>query len=179
MAGLTTGATRRNARRPSPQKVEGNPNHPASLGAASAFAQASILGLYDPDRAREVRQNGQKSSWQDFRGLRADAIRRRRRGPYAFSASKSHRLRSRLSKRTHCKRFSNARWIEYEPLAHDEAMAGAALAFGQPLHTHYNFEKADVVLSLDSDFLGLDSTNIAGTRALLPPPQNQPAPKRR
>ncbi len=147
-----------------PTKVEGNPNHPASLGAASAFTQASILGLYDPDRAREVRQNGQKSSWQDFATFAQTQFGGDGAGLRFLSAQvtspsleavKAHALQ----------RFPNAGWIEYEPLARDEAMAGAALAFGQPVHTHYNFEKADVVLSLDSDFLGLDSTNIAATRA--------------
>jgi molybdopterin-containing oxidoreductase family iron-sulfur binding subunit len=49
-----------------PTKLEGNPDHPASLGATDAFAQASILTLYDPDRAKEVTHEGEASSWEDF-----------------------------------------------------------------------------------------------------------------
>ena len=54
-------------------------------------------------------------------------------------------------------KFPKAKWIEYDSISFDNARAGAELAFGQALEAHYNFEKADVILALDSDFLGLDS----------------------
>src|SRR6185369_11814605 len=49
-----------------PTKIEGNPEHPASLGATDALTQASILGLYDPDRAQTLNYRGQLRSWNDF-----------------------------------------------------------------------------------------------------------------
>src|SRR5438552_12855068 len=49
-----------------PIKVEGNPDHPASLGATDVFAQASMLTLYDPERAQTVTQSGQISTWDGF-----------------------------------------------------------------------------------------------------------------
>src|SRR5262245_27376347 len=49
-----------------PTKIEGHPEHPASLGAASAWAQASLLGLYDPHRARGVVRRRSPSTWEQF-----------------------------------------------------------------------------------------------------------------
>src|SRR5260370_41030533 len=49
-----------------PTKIEGNPDHPASLGATDVFGQASILGLYDPDRSQVVRHLGEISTWSEF-----------------------------------------------------------------------------------------------------------------
>src|SRR5687768_12181251 len=49
-----------------PTKIEGNPNHPSTLGASSARVQASVLGLYDPDRSQAVRLRGESKAWSDF-----------------------------------------------------------------------------------------------------------------
>ena len=49
-----------------PTKIEGNPDHPASLGAATVLAQASVLGVYDPDRSKMVLEGGKESSWDKF-----------------------------------------------------------------------------------------------------------------
>jgi MoCo/4Fe-4S cofactor protein with predicted Tat translocation signal len=46
-----------------PTKVEGNPEHPASKGGTSAFAQASVLNLYDPDRSQSITNRGQTRTW--------------------------------------------------------------------------------------------------------------------
>src|SRR5213080_3518940 len=51
-----------------PTKIEGNPDHPSSLGASDAFMQASLLGLYDPDRSQVVRHLGEIATWSDFLG---------------------------------------------------------------------------------------------------------------
>ena len=146
-----------------PTKVEGNPNHPTSLGAASALAQSSVLSLYDPDRARRVRRDRQPSSWQDFAAFAQGHFAHDGEGlrflseqiaSPSFDAVKAHAL----------KRFPKAKWVEYEPVSMDETMAGAVLAFGQPVRTQLHFDKADVILSLDADFLGLDGANLAWIR---------------
>ena len=71
-----------------PIKIEGNPSHPMSwtvkekLGSADAFAQASILEMYDPHRSR-VRQEAilrraLNRAWAEIRGIRQGAFRHRR-----------------------------------------------------------------------------------------------------
>ncbi len=144
-----------------PTKIEGNRNHPYSLGAASAFAQASLLGLYDPDRMQRVLRHGQPSSWKDFEdyarelaGKLGDGAGLRilagRLGSPSLEAVKTHLLG----------KFPSARWVEFDSVNDAEALRGTALAFGRPLQAHYRFDKARVVVSLDSDFLLLDSPTI-------------------
>ncbi len=146
-----------------PTKIEGNPEHPFSRGVASAFHQASILGLYDPDRARAVLHRGEASSWDEFERFAAtrfansgDGVRfliQVENSP-SFDAVRAHALA----------RFPNAKWIEYEPVSADEALSGAELAFGTTVQPVWHFDRASVVLSLDADFLGLDSPSITYTR---------------
>src|SRR5580658_2277905 len=139
-----------------PTKIEGNDRHPASLGGTDIFAQASILGMYDPDRSQSVMSLGDQRSWQSF----VTAIR----GP--LSAQKSLQgagiriLTPTISSptvadqmRNFLKIYPQAKWHVYEPINRDNVFEGAKLAFGQPVETRYDFEKADVILSLDADFL--------------------------
>jgi MoCo/4Fe-4S cofactor protein with predicted Tat translocation signal len=139
-----------------PTKIEGNNLHPASLGGTDIFTQASILGLYDPDRSQTVNSLGDVRSWQHF----LDAIR----GP--LSAQKnlqgagiriltptisSPTLADQL--RNFLKSYPQAKWHVWEPVNRDNVLEGAKLAFGQPVETRYDFSKADVIVSLDADFL--------------------------
>ena len=139
-----------------PTKIEGNDLHPASQGGTDIFTQASLLSLYDPDRSQTVTSMGDVRSWQAFLG----AIR----GPLSVQRSlqgagirilttsiTSPTLADQL--RSFQKLYPQAKWHVYEPVNRDNVLEGAKMAFGQPVETRYDFSKADVIVSLDADFL--------------------------
>lgn len=137
-----------------PIKIEGNPQHPGSLGATDSFAQASILGMYDPDRSQQVIFRGTASNWQNFMREARTAIDQNR----ADGGAGVRFLTETVTSPTLIAQFRqiaselpNSRWIQYEPVNEDNAMAGARMAFGSPVHTIYKFDEADRVLSLDAD----------------------------
>ncbi|MGA7697675.1 MAG: TAT-variant-translocated molybdopterin oxidoreductase [Candidatus Sulfotelmatobacter sp.] len=139
-----------------PTKIEGNDKHPASLGGTDIFAQAHVLGLYDPDRSQSVVSMGDQRSWQSFltalhgplsaqKALQGAGIRILT--PTISSPTLADQLRNFL------KIYPQAKWHVYEPVNRDNVLEGAKLAFGEPVETRYDFEKADVIVSLDADFL--------------------------
>src|SRR5579872_3721986 len=139
-----------------PTKIEGNDKHPASLGGTDIFAQASILGMYDPDRSQSVISMGDQRSWQSF----ITAIRGPLNAQKALQGAGIRILTPTISSptladqlRNFLKIYPQAKWHVYEPINRDNVLEGAKLAFGQPVETRYDFEKADVILSLDADFL--------------------------
>jgi molybdopterin-containing oxidoreductase family iron-sulfur binding subunit len=150
-----------------PTKIEGNPNHPASLGATDAFAQASILGLYDPDRAQVVRRVDEILSWEAFSAaldvaMKAQAERGGAGLRILTQTVSSPTLAGQIAAVQ--QKFPGARWHQYEPLARDNALAGARLAFGDDVNTVYRFDKADVVVSLDADFLSCGGAHVRYAR---------------
>jgi MoCo/4Fe-4S cofactor protein with predicted Tat translocation signal len=139
-----------------PTKVEGNDQHPASLGGTDIFAQASLLGLYDPDRSQTVMSMGDVRSWQAF----LSAIRGPLSAQKALQGAGIRILTPTISSptladqlRNFLKVYPQAKWHVYEPVNRDNVLEGAKLAFGQPVETRYDFSKADVIVSLDADFL--------------------------
>ena len=139
-----------------PTKIEGNPEHPASLGGTDVFTQASILGMYDPDRSQTITYLGDARSWSDFsqalrgllnvqKGLQGAGIR------ILTQTISSPTLADQL--RALMKIYPQAKWHVYEPVNRDNVLAGAQMAFGQPVETQYRLENADVIVSLDADFL--------------------------
>jgi MoCo/4Fe-4S cofactor protein with predicted Tat translocation signal len=139
-----------------PTKIEGNPAHPASLGATDIFMQASILGLYDPDRSQVLTRRGVVSTWETFdeemrpvleaqRALEGSGLR------FLTETVTSPTLASQFQA-LHS-RFPRATWHQFEPVSRDAAREGARLAFGSYLNTYYRIDAADVIVSLDSDFL--------------------------
>ncbi len=150
-----------------PTKIEGNPKHPSSLGATSTYAQAAVLGLYDPDRSRAVLDRGRPSSWEEFEKFVKEHFDAARVGDGARLRflSESVGSPSLEAVRAHLQaRFPKARWIEYEPLNQDQVAAGAELAFGEAVVPQYRFERAEIIVSLDHDFLGLDALSLAWIR---------------
>jgi MoCo/4Fe-4S cofactor protein with predicted Tat translocation signal len=150
-----------------PTKIEGNPQHPASLGATDAITQASILGLYDPDRAQVVRRVDEILSWEAFQtalnaALQAQAERGGAGIRILTQTVSSPTLAAQLAAVQ--EKFPGARWHQYEPLARDNAVAGARLAFGTDVNTIYRFDQADVVVSLDADFLSSGGAHVRYAR---------------
>lgn len=139
-----------------PTKVEGNPDHPGSLGATDAFAQAAILDLYDPDRAKTLTYLGEIRNWEQF----ADAATAMAAGIKVTSGSAFRILTGAITSpsvaaqiQSLLKLFPGAKWHQWEPAVSDGPREGAKLAFGRYVHPVYRLEKAEVVLALDSDFL--------------------------
>ena len=150
-----------------PTKIEGNPNHPASVGATDAFAQASILTLYDPDRSQVVKNAGRISTWNAFLIAINDELEAERvvgggglriLTETVTSPTLANQLRQLLAK------FPRAKWHQYEPVNRANVHAGDRLAFGTDVNTIYRFENADVILSLDADFLFSGPANVRYAR---------------
>ena len=148
-----------------PTKVEGNPDHPINRGteandrgssATDTFAQASVLGLYDPDRSQTVTYRDEIRTWTTFLGEIRTALDEQRPKQGAglrfltetiTSPTLAAQLKGILTE------FPKAKWHQYEPVNRDNIRAAAMMAFGQPVHTIYNFEQAKRILALDADFL--------------------------
>jgi Fe-S-cluster-containing dehydrogenase component/anaerobic selenocysteine-containing dehydrogenase len=154
-----------------PTKVEGNPAHPASLGATNVLSQACVLDLYDPFRSKEVVYKNELSSWDDFSLAFAEALEPIRaaygRGLAILTETViSPSYGSQLSKVL--TRLPESKWCQYDPAGPHSAREGAQMAFGRYVNTYYRLENADVIVSLDADFLtcGQTSTRYAHDFAL-------------
>lgn len=139
-----------------PTKIEGNPLHPGSLGATDVFAQAAILGLYDPDRSQTLMSLGEIRPWPRFIGairavLEAQQPLRGRGLRLLTESITSPTLASQI--RNLLTRFPDARWHQWDPASGDNARGGAKLAFNEYVDCQYRLDRADVVLALDADFL--------------------------
>jgi molybdopterin-containing oxidoreductase family iron-sulfur binding subunit len=151
-----------------PTKIEGNPLHPESLGACDVFAQAAILGLYDPDRARTLSQLGEIRPWSAFLG----AIRAAVAAQQPLQGSGIRILTETVSSPTLAAqirellaRFPSAKWHQWDPAGLTNTRAGARLAFDDDVKPLYRLDRADVIVALDADFLGGGPGALAHARA--------------
>jgi molybdopterin-containing oxidoreductase family iron-sulfur binding subunit len=143
-----------------PVKIEGNPNHPDSKGTCNVFHQASILEMYDPDRSKgfATYSGGKRteSSKDEFvkaaRELMTAARASQGKGLRILSGSSSSRSVADMKRRL-LAALPEAKWYEYEPISSDNVRLGSELAFGAAYRPSYAFDKAKVVVALDSDFL--------------------------
>lgn len=133
-----------------PTKIEGNSRHPDSLGATDVRTQASILTMYDPERSQLVLNAGTASTWQDC--INAIAPTANGDGFRILTETvTSPTLADQIQ--TFLEQFPGAKWYQYEPVNRSNVINGARLAFGDIVATSYQFDKADVVLALDADFM--------------------------
>jgi MoCo/4Fe-4S cofactor protein with predicted Tat translocation signal len=150
-----------------PTKVEGNPSHPGSRGTTGPAEQALLLQLYDPSRARVLKERGAGRAWHSFR----EAMSQRASVWGPSSGSSLHFLVEPSCSPTVLAlrqeiltRFPKARVHAYASAPRDNIYEGTRWAFGAPLEPHLDVERADVILSLDADFLEARSENLNATR---------------
>jgi len=146
-----------------PTKIEGNPEHPTSMGATDPFAQASVMGMYDPDRSKVLIQNGQVTFWGNFSTQIAAlmAMHRAKKGQglrilteNVISPSLGAAIGELL------KTMPEAAWHQYEPINRDNEIDGLKQAFGKSVTPWYDLKAAKVLVSFDSDLFG----DLSGVR---------------
>jgi molybdopterin-containing oxidoreductase family iron-sulfur binding subunit len=145
-----------------PTKLEGNPAHPSSLGASDIWAQAEVLKLYDPQRSKSPLKAGAAAKWEEW-----DSFAKEHFAKLATAQGKGlaflveedmggtlERLMAKLPQ---------AKIVRFDPLAPDQQLQGAQLAFGAGARLHHDLSTAKVVFALDSDFLvsGPDHLTLA------------------
>src|SRR5262245_9532795 len=151
-----------------PTKIEGNAEHPSSLGATDAFAQAAVLGLYDTDRSQVISRTGRIDTWTSLLAALADALASQSAKQGAGLRVLSETILSptlAAQREQLLQKYPAARWHCFEPINRDQARRGALMAFGTDVAVHPRLGGADVVVSLDADFLGWDKARLPLARA--------------
>jgi len=136
-----------------PTKVEGNGDHPVGQTGTSGFEQASVLNLYDPDRSRSVRKKGEKVGWGDFVSFCRRLGEQAAQQNVAILVEETPSPTVQAMRQRMADRFGNLRWVTYSSTGDNPVRLGMQQAFGRPLRPRYNLGEAEVILSLDSDFL--------------------------
>jgi len=148
-----------------PTKIEANSRHPEmELGSGtSVFAQASILNLYDPDRSQTLRHTGNAATWEDFMTLCQRVSRGDRR--VVVLARETSSLTILALRDLLLQTNNNASWLIYRPEGPNNEAQGIEAAFGQHLRAQYQFDQAQVIVSLDADFVGPTARNSSHATA--------------
>ena len=154
-----------------PTKVEGNEEHPTSLGSADILMQAATMDLYDADRSGDVREaKGKKSDWASFdkafdailKTLAADGGSKLRVLVRPSSSPTHNRLRMAASEK-----FPHARFHFYAPVSQGNVHSGGKVAFGQAVTPRYNYAFAKTIVSLDADFLQTEQGSLHATKGFV------------
>jgi MoCo/4Fe-4S cofactor protein with predicted Tat translocation signal len=151
-----------------PIKIEGNELHPASLGGTDVFAQAHLLNLYDPDRSQTLTDRGEIRPWSAFLAAARLALEKERPNKgaglrFLTRTVTSPTLESQLAEILTA--FPGARRVAWDPAGRENVWEGSRLAFGEAAEPIPAFDRADVIVSLDEDFLGSGPDLPRATRA--------------
>jgi MoCo/4Fe-4S cofactor protein with predicted Tat translocation signal len=150
-----------------PTKIEGNPLHSSSLGAANAIHQASVLGLYDPDRQMHVVGDSESKSVEQFEGwlksLGKDLRKTKGKGFSLLTETNVSPTFHRLLKKFK-KQYPLSELHRYSPVNRDNQTQGLFSLFSDYVTPQFNYDKADVIVSLDCDFLGVEPGQVLSTK---------------
>lgn len=146
-----------------PTKIEGNPKHPDSLGGTTAFAQASILDLYDPDRSTGPQQRGRPRTWDDATAFLKDlgTQMKAKSGKGLAILTEAHRSPTLAALLASVSReMPQARIVRFEPWDRDRVRDGSLLAFGRPLEVVHRLDRAGVIVALDADLFAWEGSPV-------------------
>ena len=145
-----------------PTKLEGNPAHPSSLGSTDVWAQAEVLKMYDPGRATAPLKAGQPAKWEEW-----DAFVKELNGKHPNGKGLAFIVEEDMGPTFErlLALAPEAKVVRYDPLAPDQQLQGAQLAFGPGARLHADVSRAKVIFSLDSDFLTAGPDHVAHARA--------------
>lgn len=148
-----------------PTKVEGNPLHPAVKGASDTWAQTSILDLYDPERASSFKRGGAYSSEADFDKALQEILSKAGDGSgLALLVEANHSPTRERLRQVIEKKFPKALWCQYDAALNPAAREASETAFGEGMMAVPVLEKADIILSLDADFLSCTEGTIKAAK---------------
>jgi molybdopterin-containing oxidoreductase family iron-sulfur binding subunit len=150
-----------------PTKLEGNPQHPASLGATDAFTQAAVLQLYDPDRSQNPTYMGRPTGWAQ---VETAVVRLREQGQ--GNGGGLRLLTGNVTSPTLLRQIERLaddtpgmRWHAFEPVGHGRRSEATQRAFGRPLDVHLRLDQAACIVSFDGDFLGPGPAQVVNARS--------------
>ncbi len=150
-----------------PTKVEGNPQHPDSNGATDRFAQASILGLYDPDRTIHFRKGANTTTREEglsaLSDLAGQAKTKQGAGLSFLLEQSSSPSRARLQQAV-SQKLPQAKWYSYEPVDFSIHRQAASAVLGKPVTPYFKLDAAKVIVSLDCDFIGSEEDSYIHIR---------------
>ncbi len=151
-----------------PTKIEGNPKHPSSLGATGKYHQASVLGLYDPERTQVPVKSGVSSDWDSFwKDAEALFAGYKANGGAGLQFLSGYIASPSLAdvKAHVLKTYPKAQWTTYEAVNRDTQAQGIKAVTGQALDPHYKYQNAKRVLSIDADFTEAESDHLKAAKA--------------
>jgi MoCo/4Fe-4S cofactor protein with predicted Tat translocation signal len=139
-----------------PIKLDGNPEHPVNRGTSDPLSQGSLLDLYDPDRSQRVSYRGEVREFAAFlaafRAMLSDKKPSGGAGLYILSDTVTSPTLAAQWKAAQ-QSYPSAKWVQWDPINRDSAYSASKTAFGDYYDAQYRLQDADVIVSLDADFL--------------------------
>jgi molybdopterin-containing oxidoreductase family iron-sulfur binding subunit len=139
-----------------PIKVDGNPEHPYVMGSSDPITQATLLDMYDPDRSQKILYRGDSRAWAEFLASYRSMLAEKKgsgQGLYFLTSTVTSPTLAAQWQQAQ-KNFPQAKLVQYDPVNRDSHYTAAKQAFGDYVDAQYKLDAADVIVSLDADFLG-------------------------
>lgn len=154
-----------------PIKIDGNPDHPVSRGKICAQGQASVMNLYDPDRLREPAFVTGKDSlktiaWQDADDKIINDLKNFTKSGKEIAVI-SHSVQSPTQKKLFddfTAAYPATKFYSYEYISDSNIRSAWKKCYGKENLPVVNLDRAKVILSLESDFLGTEGNKVENLR---------------